>query len=211
MKKIYNALVLGVTLMLLSCYNNEGVELPINENIIIDLSASVTRAEDTSTESYVNHIDIFVFEDEAGAPAALAHYERQQLNNSRTLTLNANRSSFAADEAYYVYLVANSNIAEATFSALADYNALLNTKQEDPMVYLSGLDDENFPKYFLMDAVAMNAAMVLHSRQPCAAQLPRLLCASRRAKMWYSRASRHRMARRAVSTTSTTFLMMHSC
>ena len=158
MKKIYNALVLGVTLMLLSCYNNEGIELPINENIIIDLSASVTRAEDTSTESYVNHIDIFVFEDEAGAPAALAHYERQQLNNSRTLTLNANRSSFAADEAYYVYLVANSNIAEATFSALADYNALLNTKQEDPMVYLSGLDDENFPKYFLMDAVAMNAA-----------------------------------------------------
>ena len=158
MKKIYNALVLGVTLMLLSCYNNEGIELPINENIIIDLSASVTRAEDTSTESYVNHIDIFVFEDEAGAPAALAHYERQQLNNSRTLTLNANRSSFAADEAYYVYLVANSNIAEATFSTLADYNALLNTKQEDPMVYLSGLDDENFPKYFLMDAVAMNAA-----------------------------------------------------
>ena len=156
MKKIYNALVLGVTLMLISCYNNESLELPINENIVIDLSASATRAEDNSTESYVNHIDIFIFEDEGGTPAGIAHYERQQLNNSRTLTLNVNRSSFAANDAYYVYLVANSNIDKSTFEAMTDYNALLNTKQEDPMIYLSGLDAEGFPKYFLMDAVAVD-------------------------------------------------------
>ena len=167
MKKIYNALVLGVTILLLSCYTNDSLDKPINENIVIDLGGA-TRADDTTEESYVDHIDIFVFEANAGMPDAVRHYERQQVNNSRTLTLNVARSSFVEGEAYYIYLVANSNIERAKFEALTDYNALLNTKQEDPLLYLSGLSMTNVdtPKYFLMDAVAQESdgakAVVLH-------------------------------------------------
>lgn len=159
MKRIYNALFLVVATLLASCYNSDNMELPINEAIVIDLSGAETRVSDNSTESFVNHIDIFIFEDEGGIPADMAHYERQQLNNSRTLTLGAVRSSFDEDVAHYVYLVANSHIAEEEFKAMTDYNALLNMKQEDPLLYLSGLeiDDVQTPKYFLMDAVAHTA------------------------------------------------------
>ena len=158
MKKVYYTLVLGVSILLLSCYTPENIDLPINENIVIDLGAT-TRASDDSTESYVDHIDIFVFKNGGGTPTEKAHYERQHLNNSRTLTLNATRSSFNENEAYYLYLVANSNIDQATFSAMSDYNALLNAKQEDPLLYLAGLVIEGVdtPRYFLMDAVAEGA------------------------------------------------------
>ena len=167
MKRIYNALVLGVALLISSCYNSEGLDLPINENIVIDLGG-VTRAEDSSEESFVSHIDIFCIKDNGGTPAAISHYERQQLNNSRTLTLNVLRSSFNEGEAYYIYLVANSNIAQERFSTLADYNALLNTQQEDANVHLTGLDEADVPKYFLMDAVAKdeldNRAVVINDK-----------------------------------------------
>ena len=157
MKKIYNALFWGTAMLLISCYNNEVVDVPANENIIIELGGA-TRAADDSTESYVSHVDIFVFEAVDGDPADKVHHERQQVNNAPALTLSKPRSFFESNTLYYVYMVANSNIEASTFSALADYNALLNLKQEDPLVYLSGLviSGVDTPRHFLMDGVAQD-------------------------------------------------------
>lgn len=140
-----------------ACQEQELFETFRNEDIIINLSAKSTRAEDTSTESYVDHIDVFIFEDENGSPATKVHYERQQVNNAAMLTLNAKRSAFTTEKSYYVYLIANSNISRESLNNISDYSNLLNTKQEDPMLYLTGLALDNAPKYFLMDAIAKDS------------------------------------------------------
>ena len=158
MKKSLNILLVTMMSMLMSaCHEQDTFEISKNEDIIINLSAGATRAEDTSTESYVDHIDIFIFEDEDGTPTAKAHHERQQVNNAAMLTLNAKRAAFAADKSYYVYLIANSTLDAESLNNINDYSDLLNTKQEDPMLYLTGLALDNAPKYFLMDAVAKDA------------------------------------------------------
>ena len=155
MKKSFNILmVMMMAILMAACQEQEFFETLGNEDIIINLSAGATRAADTSTESYVDHIDVFIFEDEHGSPATKVHYERQQVNNAAMLTLGAKRSLFAVDKSYHVYLIANSNLSTETLDKMDDYNALLNAKQEDPMLYLTGLALSNVPKHFLMDAVA---------------------------------------------------------
>ena len=154
MKRISNIFIAVVALALASCYSEGIYNGPANEEIVIELSSATSRAEHNATESYVEHLDIFIFENEGGTPGATKHYERQQLNNSPSLTLSARRSSFAEGANYFVYLVANSNIAQSQFEAMESYNDLLDAKQEDAMVHLSGLAIDNAPAYFLMDAVA---------------------------------------------------------
>ena len=73
------------------------------------------------------------------------------------MTLNAKRSSFPAGSIYYVYLIANSTLPEADFTAVTTYNDLVDKKQEDYDLHLTGLTVEGAPKYFLMDAVAEDA------------------------------------------------------
>ena len=161
MKKIFNLLIIAaVSVLLHSCVEQEHFEVPMNEDIVLSLSASATRAADTDVESYVDHVDIFIFEDESGAPKSKTHYERRQVNNARQLTLNAKRSTFDKDAKYHVYLIANSYIQESEFSGITEHSELLNKKQEDPMVYLTGLSYENVnvPKYFLMDAIATDGS-----------------------------------------------------
>ncbi len=161
MKKIFNLLTIAaVSVLLHSCVEQEHFEVPMNEDIVLSFSASATRAADTDVESYVDHVDIFIFEDESGAPRGKAHYERRQVNNARQLTLNAKRSTFDKDAKYHVYLIANSHIQESEFSSIAEHSELLNKKQEDAMVYLTGLSYENVnvPKYFLMDAIATDGS-----------------------------------------------------
>ena len=158
MKKQRNILLVTMMAMLMNaCHEQDTFETFGNEDIIISLSAGATRAEDTSAESYVDHIDIFIFEDEGGNPTIKAHHERQQVNNAAMLTLSAKRDVFDADKNYHVYLIANSTLNEESLNSINDYSDLLNTKQEDPMLYLTGLALDNVPKYFLMDAVAQDA------------------------------------------------------
>lgn len=159
MKKIFNLLTIAaVSVLLHSCVEQEHFEVPMNEDIVLSLSASATRTEDTGVESRVDHVDIFIFEDENGVPKGKARYERRQVNNVRKLTLNAKRSSFDKDAKYHVYLIANSHIQESEFSGITEYSELLNKKQEDPMVYLTGLSLDDVPKYFLMDAIATDGS-----------------------------------------------------
>ena len=155
MKRVFKLFIgVAVSVLLYSCQEQENFEVAMNEEIVLELSSSATRAADTNEESYVDYIDVFIFDSEDGAPTHKVYYERHQVNNARQLSLNAKRSSFDKDGKYYVYLVANSNIEESEFNAITEYGELLNRKQEDPMVYLTGLAIENVPSYFLMDAVA---------------------------------------------------------
>ncbi len=158
MKRIVNLFAMAaVTVLLHSCQEQEYFEVPMNEEIVLDLSASATRAASTSNEEYVDHIDVFIFEEGSDSePTGNARHERHQVNNCRQLTLNAKRSSFDKDKDYRVYLIANSNKTVADFTDIA-YNTLLTTKQEDLKVHLTGLAIEGAPKYFLMDAVAKDS------------------------------------------------------
>lgn len=167
MKRIINLLTIAaISVLLHSCQEQEHFEVPMSEDIVLDLSG-VTRAADTNEESYVDYIDVFIFESEDGTPTHKVHYERRQMNNARQFTLSARRSAFDKDDKYHVYLIANSNISESVFEEMGAYSELLNTKQEDRMVYLTGLAINNAPKYFLMDALAKdadgNTSVVLNS------------------------------------------------
>ena len=73
MKGIINTLLISVASMLLfSCEMKESYEVPMNEEIVLDLSSGITKAvvEDTSVESFVNHLDVFIFSDAAGMPSS---------------------------------------------------------------------------------------------------------------------------------------------
>lgn len=128
--------------------------MPMNESIVLDLSSGLAKAADTDVESFVNHLDVFIFDQEGTAPGAEVYYERYQVNNAATIALGAKRSSFAVGQKYYVYLLANSNLSKADFEAVESYNDLIDKKQEDYNLHLTGLTIDGAPSYFLMDAVA---------------------------------------------------------
>ena len=129
----------------------------MNESIVLNLSSVLTKAGHSSTEAFVNHLDIFIFESVSGVPATGKYYGRYIVNNASSLTLEARRSDFDQTKKYFVYLVANAAIEESEFAAYTDYNTLLNKIQEDRNLHLSGLNLATAPKYFLMDALAKDA------------------------------------------------------
>ena len=179
MKRIINTLViLSALTSLFSCNMEDVVDVPVNEAIVLDLSSGLTKAEtdltkpDTPTESYVHHIDVFIFDDNAGRPAVLKHYDRYTVNNAPQLTLTAKRSSFVAEQPYHVYLVANSNLSESEFSSIEAYDEFVGMKQTDELLHLTGLQVDGAPEYFLMDAKATdvkggtNTNVVLYDNDP---------------------------------------------
>ena len=128
----------------------------MNENIVLELSSGLTKAKHTSTEAFVNHLDVFIFESSAGIPTTGKHYGIYIVNNASSLTLDAKRSDFDQSKEYFVYLVANSVVEESEFASYTDHNTLLNKIQEDHFLHFTGLNISNAPKYFLMDAMAKN-------------------------------------------------------
>ena len=155
MKRIINTILISALAALsFSCQMKEEMTVPMNETIVLNLSSGLTKADHTSTESFVNHIDVFIFESVSGAPTTGKHYGRYVVNNASSLTLDAKRSEFDQAKKYFVYLVANSVVEESEFASYTDRNALLNKIQEDRNIHLTGLDIAAAPKYFLMDAIA---------------------------------------------------------
>lgn len=132
--------------------------MSMNEAIVLDLSSGLTKAsvkDDNPTESFVHHVDVFIFDDNSEQADAGRYYGRYVVNNASKLTLNASRSSFISGMPYHVYLVANSNIPESDFSAVDHYLDLVNIKQTDELLHLTGLSNvHGAPEYFLMDAKA---------------------------------------------------------
>lgn len=144
--------------MLFSCNKDEAFDVPMNENIVLDLSTGVSRLLPSPTEAFIHHLDIFIFDDFEGKPYNTVYYGRYNVNNNTSVTLNAKRSSFDAGKNYHVYLVANSNLTETDFSRMSVFDNLLQSLQTDYNLHLSGLTIDNAPKYFLMDAKATDTS-----------------------------------------------------
>ena len=131
---------------------------PVNNDIILRLDTPSTKTLDgTSTESYVHHLDVFIFMADAdNAKGKRVHYKRYELNNSSSLTLECRRADFDPSDRFYVYLVANSSFSEAELSDQETYQQLQHNRQVDDYIHHCGLTSPNAPQYFLMDALATN-------------------------------------------------------
>lgn len=114
-----------------------------------------TRAtvEGEGLESAVNHLDIFIFENDGSTVPPKMHYERVTTSSGRAV-LNKARSSFDADKRYWVYLLANSSISSSVFDGVATLADLKQMQQRDELIHLTGLDVAGAPQSFLMDGVA---------------------------------------------------------
>lgn len=67
----------------------------------------------------------------------------------------AKRSDFVPNEAYWVYLIANSTAEVDVFDAEDfDLIQLRGMTQEDERIHVTGLDVTDAPKTFLMDGIA---------------------------------------------------------
>lgn len=127
-------------------------------NIILDLASAslpVSRATvpATGAEVTVSHLDVLIF-DKYGTKK---WHERVSgsAGGSGKITLSAKRSDFAANEKYWVYLIANST-AEADVFDAEDFglDKLRGMTQEDERIHVTGLDVTGAPKTFLMDGIA---------------------------------------------------------
>lgn len=158
MKRILNTLLVSaVSVLAFSCQEMPDIDVASNESIVLDISSGLTKAADTDVESFVSHLDVIIFDIDGTVPGNKVYSGRYNVNNASSVTLNAKRSSFPAGSRYYVYLIANSTLPEADFTAVTTYNDLVDKKQEDYDLHLTGLTVEGAPKYFLMDAVAEDA------------------------------------------------------
>ncbi len=156
MKRIINILICtAVTVFAISC-NRYEIEIPVeyNDRIEINLSSAATKAEDTSTESFLNHVDIIIFNHNGTAPTTVKHYERIDVKGASSSLLTAKRRSFTPNEGYYVQVIANSTAPVETFGAIEDYDDMINMKQADRNVHITGLNIDAAPDHFLMDGVA---------------------------------------------------------
>ena len=155
MKRILNTLLISaVSVLAFSCQEMPDVDVTANESIVLDISSGLTKAADTDVESFVSHLDVIIFDVDGTIPGNKVYSGRYDVNNASSVTLNAKRSSFPTGSRYYVFLIANSTLPEADFAAVTTYNDLVDKKQEDFDLHLTGLTVEGAPKYFLMDAVA---------------------------------------------------------
>ena len=160
MNKIWNILILSVALLsAVSCHKEEALTMPVNESIILYLDSPDTKVvADNETESYINSLDVFIFKADANnGKGERVYYDRYEVNNSGSLTLNCKRSEFNPDDRFFVYLVANTNFTKEELAAQKTYAALLNNRQKDEYIHLAGLTSSNAPRYFLMDALATDA------------------------------------------------------
>lgn len=163
MKRIINTLAtLAVSILAFSCQEREVLEVTMNESIVLDLSSGLTKADDTAAESFVNHLDIFIFKAVLSGSdythGDKVYYGRYSVNNSPSVTLDLKRSSFSETDRFFVYLIANAGRTQADMEGITTYNELQNIKQEDAYLHITALNTANAPKYFLMDAAAKDSS-----------------------------------------------------
>ena len=169
MKRIINTLLCIAALFIAaSCLQEEMItEMPVNESIILDLSSGITKASHTSTEAYVDKIDVFIFDMADGKPDNLITHETFSVNNTSKVILDAKRTDFVENQEYFVYLLANSTV---DFSGISSFSDLNQAKQEDRLLHLTGLAVPEAPRYFLMDAVAKDSEgdspVILYNGKP---------------------------------------------
>lgn len=143
-----------------------GTGLTDGNRILVDLSSGslpLTRAtslEATGVEIALDHVDVLIFDTDE----KMVRHERVQAGSTAKesiLKLSARREDFTPDAKYWVYLVANSTLAETEFENLADLNALKALTETTRNIHVTGLpgtDVSNAPQTFLMDGIAYPAS-----------------------------------------------------
>lgn len=146
--------------VMVGCSNDESHHTPkVSEGyIVFNFSTdTTTRAtvESNNIESAVNHLDIFIFEDDGSTVPPKMHYERVTTSSKRAV-LSKPRSSFNTDKRYWVYVLANSSISTAELTQIETLADLKKIQQYDERIHVTGLNIEGAPQSFLMDGVAYN-------------------------------------------------------
>ncbi|MBR5821974.1 MAG: hypothetical protein IKY51_03910 [Alistipes sp.] len=133
-------------------------------------AAGTTRAavESNTLESAVNHLDVFIFENDGSTVPPKMHYERVTTSSGRAV-LSKPRSSFDANKSYWVYLLANSTLSTSVFAAIETLADLKQIQQYDERIHVTGLNIDGAPQSFLMDGVAYKGTM--EPTEPAALQL----------------------------------------
>lgn len=129
-----------------------------------------TRAtvDGNDIESAVNHLDIFIFENDGSTVPPKMHYERVTTSSGRAV-LSKPRSSFDSNKSYWVYVLANSSISTSTFNAVESLADLKQIQQYDERIHVTGLNIDGAPQSFLMDGVAYKGTT--EPTEPAAIQL----------------------------------------
>ena len=160
MKKIFfNLLSLASCVAVaVSCSIDGGTEIPQPEGgrIILDFSnvaKSRATVADSSMEAAVDHLDVFIFEENGTLEQPKVHYERITTSATHAV-LNVSRSSFDTSKVYWVHLLANATASEAKFAAIGTLAQLKQLQQQDDRIHITGLDIEGAPQRFLMDGAA---------------------------------------------------------
>lgn len=146
--------------VMVGCSNDESHHTPKGSEgyIVFNFSTdTTTRAtvESNNIESAVNHLDIFIFEDDGSTVPPKMHYERVTTSSKRAV-LSKPRSSFNTDKRYWVYVLANSSISTAELTQIETLADLKKIQQYDERIHVTGLNIEGAPQSFLMDGVAYN-------------------------------------------------------
>lgn len=166
------SLVCSIAVMV-GCSNDDNIA-PVKGPegyIVFNFSTtSTTRAtvESTDIESAVNHLDVFIFENDGSTVPPKMHYERVTTSSGRAV-LNKARSSFDASKSYWVYVLANSTIAPSDFAAIESLADLKQIQQYDERIHVTGLNVDGAPQSFLMDGVAYKGSS--EPTEPMAIQL----------------------------------------
>lgn len=138
-----------------------------NGSIMLDVSAmphtrlTADELASVGAEAYVNHIDLFIFGEQADMTTDTYHeritYTSPAQPDTKALGIAKNR--FKSAEGYDVYVIANSTIPVsemASVNAPADLEAL---SQTDEFIHFTGLDEDNVPGAFLMDAMMADVVL----------------------------------------------------
>lgn len=146
--------------VMVGCSNDESHHTPKGSEgyIVFNFSTdTTTRAtvESNNIESAVNHLDIFIFEDDGSTVPPKMHYERVTTSSKRAV-LSKPRSSFNTDKRYWVYVLSNSSISTAELTQIETLADLKKIQQYDERIHVTGLNIDGAPQSFLMDGVAYN-------------------------------------------------------
>ena len=137
-----------LSLSAVSCHQVD-IVLVENDDIVLNIEgAAMTKADDTSAESYISHVDVLVF----NTSEVKLYHERVECGGATSFTLGARRSDFDPGVDYYVYLVANAAASASEFAGLSYLQDLRAMVQEDEGLMFANVGEA--AHYFLMDAVA---------------------------------------------------------
>ncbi len=175
MNRFFHHIMLGCLALfaLSACEDrfNEMEPVPAgNGSIIIDFSSAETRAQvaDGGSEQNVNHIDIFIFEDNTDlSQRKLFHYCRATgttAKQGQVKIFGKERKDFVKNQGYWVYLVANSYLPSSEFPVQQSdgtwggwtYNDLMALVEDTPNISLTGSNADGAPTGFLMEGLAYN-------------------------------------------------------